>query len=138
MYFRCKVQLYVYIYTHTHICLYIYRHKHIDLLFFKFFSHSGYQGILSRVPCDIQQVLGQLSILNIAVCTSILLRIFAYILIRDIDLQFSFFVMSYLVLLSCLIWFCTVSLGVFVPLLYFGIEKGRNFQLSIMFDRILL
>ena len=34
--------------------IYIYIHTHIYSFFLRFFSHIGYQGILSRAPCAIQ------------------------------------------------------------------------------------
>ena len=49
------------------IPLYIYMY----LSFFSFFFHLGYYGIVSRVPCDIQEVLVGYLFLNIAVCTAL-------------------------------------------------------------------
>ena len=49
------------------IPLYIYT----SLFFFSFFSHLGYYSIVSRVPCDIQEVLVGYLFLNRAVCTAL-------------------------------------------------------------------
>ena len=48
---QSESDIYIYTHTHTHTHIYIYT------LFFRFPSHLGHQGSLSRVPCAIPWVL---------------------------------------------------------------------------------
>ena len=71
---------------------------HIHVSFFKFFSHVGYHGVLSRVPCVIQEVLiGYLLKIFFFNSTA---RLWSY-------LPFLYFFLNFIIILLLFIYFFT-------------------------------